>query len=296
MRTLLSALLALALTSGAVAEGATLHIACAANFRSTLAQLAEQYQAERGQRVLISSGSTGALYAQIVNGARFDLLLAADTWRPQRLAEQGLALESSLQTYAVGQLGLVSHSPLPASASAGTIRSLLGEDGARVALANPDTAPYGSAARQALQQLGLWTSSSGPAQSAADPHRTSAAPLAENIEPTDAAVARTVFASTIFANIIFANNVAQAFQFFSTGNTEFALVGSAQWRRWQQQYPDRVWLVPATFHAPLSHGAVIVNRGQAAGLARDFLDYLLSDGATAIIEAAGYQRPPGSRP
>jgi molybdate transport system substrate-binding protein len=140
-------------TLGAPAQADDVHVAVAANFLATLQALATDFQARTGHHLVISSGSTGKLYAQIKNGAPYDVLLAADTERPQRLEQEGLAVAGSRYTYAVGRLALWSRDPGRIDAqgkvlTSGSLRHL--------AIANPQTAPYGVAARQALEHLGVW--------------------------------------------------------------------------------------------------------------------------------------------
>jgi len=125
-----------------------LTVAVASNFARSAAELASRFEEETGIAVRLSNGSTGKLYAQIVNGAPFDLYLAADSQRPAQLEASGLAVAGSRFTYALGRLALWSakfddcHDALRA--------------GGWIALANPATAPYGRAAREYLEAAGHW--------------------------------------------------------------------------------------------------------------------------------------------
>src|SRR5262245_44998419 len=130
----------------------TVHVALAANFANVQAQLAQRFTARTGDSVRASTGATGQLYAQIKNGAPFDVLLAADAERPRRLEEEGLAVRESRFTYAIGRLAL--YAPrLKATQSAGP--ELLAGNVSHIAIANPETAPYGAAALQVLRSLHL---------------------------------------------------------------------------------------------------------------------------------------------
>ncbi len=128
-------------------------VAVAANFLGGLRDLAPAFTAASGHRLKISAGSTGKLYAQIRNGAPFDVFLAADAERPLRLEREGLAVAGSRFTYAVGRLVL--WSPRPGRFDDGLAWLRAGEF-RRIALANPATAPYGRAARQFLEGHRLW--------------------------------------------------------------------------------------------------------------------------------------------
>ena len=124
-------------------------VAVAANFLRPAEVLAEAYEAASGHEISLASGSTGQHYAQIVHGAPYDLFLAADEARPALLTADGLAGEP--ETYAVGRLAYVSPMFDP------TLEWFEGVDEAElIAIANPDLAPYGRAAREALEAKDLW--------------------------------------------------------------------------------------------------------------------------------------------
>lgn len=134
------------------ASAAEVRVAVAANFTHTLEQLQARFEKTTPHRVVMISGSTGKLFAQITTGAPFDVFLSADTEAPARLVESGQAVAHSQFTYARGRLVLWSaHAEAvrdaPQSLRTGT---------QRVALANPKHAPYGRAAEQALRALQLW--------------------------------------------------------------------------------------------------------------------------------------------
>ncbi|MCP3667724.1 MAG: molybdate ABC transporter substrate-binding protein [Gammaproteobacteria bacterium] len=141
------------LTAGnALAE--EIHIAVASNFTDTLKKISSRFEANTGNKVTLVFGSTGRHYAQIKNGAPFELFFAADTRRPRLLDEEGIALPSSRFTYAIGKVVL--WSPQPGLVDkAGQI---LDSDKFRyLAVANPKLAPYGRAAQQVLEGRELWT-------------------------------------------------------------------------------------------------------------------------------------------
>jgi molybdate transport system substrate-binding protein len=138
------------------AESAT--VAVAANFVAPLERLKTSFEHATAHRLVLVSGSTGQLYAQIVNRAPFDVLLAADKEHPQRLVAAGVADGATRFTYAVGRLALwtrdTRRAPLePAALGRGDYRWL--------AIANPELAPYGLAAEQTLRALGLWATLQG---------------------------------------------------------------------------------------------------------------------------------------
>lgn len=136
------------------AQGGEVQVAVAANFTAPMAAIADAFTAATGHRVLVSSGSTGVLFAQIRQGAPFDILLAADQVSPARLEREGLAVSGTRRTYAVGRLMLWSARPDLVDDRGEVLRT-----GAfrHLAIADPDLAPYGAAAAEVLTALQLDT-------------------------------------------------------------------------------------------------------------------------------------------
>ncbi|MCJ8322201.1 MAG: molybdate ABC transporter substrate-binding protein, partial [Colwellia sp.] len=133
-----------------------LRIAVASNFSPILEQLIAQFTERTHIPVQIISGSSGTLFLQISHGAPFDVFLSADSTRPQKLKEASLTVENSLQTYAYGQLALWSNNEV---VTLEALASLINKQ--RFAIANPQTAPYGKAAKETLKSLNLWTQVQG---------------------------------------------------------------------------------------------------------------------------------------
>lgn len=163
-------------------------VAVASNFLAPLKALVAAYEQDHPDRIRISAGSTGKLYAQIVNGAPFDLFLAANAREPERLAETGAAVADSRFTYARGQLALwaggqpLAAAEMPAGICQGDYR--------RLAIANPKTAPYGAAALQVLDALDC--------------------------------------TAAVQAKLIRGENISQAYQFVASGNADYGFVALSQ--------------------------------------------------------------------
>ncbi len=132
-----------------LATAGEVKVAVAANFTPAMKETATAFTAATGHQAIISYGSTGKLYAQIIHGAPFEVFLAADQVRPKLLAEAGLA--ETPFTYAVGRLVLWSTDPTRVDDKGEVLKS---GDFARLAIVNPKTAPYGAAAVQVMQSLG----------------------------------------------------------------------------------------------------------------------------------------------
>jgi molybdate transport system substrate-binding protein len=204
-------------------------VAVAANFTGTARQVADAFEQASGHDVKLVAGSTGKHFAQIVNGAPFDVLLAADRERAERLEREGRVRPGSRFTYALGRLALWH----PAAGPSGTDDRVLGTgDFRHLALANPRLAPYGLAARQTLEHLGLW--------------------------------------DRLQERMVFGENVGQAFSFVDSGAAELGFVALAQLRQAGAK-ANAWWAVPASHHAPIEQQAVLLSDVPSAVAFLEFL-------------------------
>ncbi len=153
MNRLLTMLAAIALAVCATGpQAGEVSVAVAANFTAPMQKIALAFEQDTGHKALLAFGSTGKFYAQIKNGAPFEVLLAADDETPARLEQEGLGATGSRYTYAVGRLVLYSATP-------GLVDDkglVLASSFTRLSVADPKLAPYGAAAVQALTALGHW--------------------------------------------------------------------------------------------------------------------------------------------
>ncbi|QIL81237.1 molybdate ABC transporter substrate-binding protein [Diaphorobacter sp. HDW4A] len=142
---------ALALALLPAAHAGEVAVAVAANFTAPMNKLAAMFEKAIGDKVVISSGATGKFYAQIVNGAPFDVLLAADDTTPEKLEKEGKAVKDTRYTYAIGKLVLWS----PQGNYVDGEGKVLTSDFTHISIANPKLAPYGAAAMETLEKLKL---------------------------------------------------------------------------------------------------------------------------------------------
>lgn len=147
---LLGAVLALLLSATVRAE--TVQVAVAANFTEPMKAIAADFAKDTGHTAQLTFGSTGKFYAQIRNGAPFDVFLSADEATPARLEKEGVAVPGSIFTYATGRLVLWSAKPGLVDAQGEVLKK---NEFRNIAIASPKLAPYGAAAVQTLTQLGL---------------------------------------------------------------------------------------------------------------------------------------------
>lgn len=133
-------------------HAAEVKVAVAANFTAPMQRIAQLFEAETGHKAVLSFGATGALYAQVKNGAPFQVFLSADAKTPEKMENEGLAVAGSRFTYAVGKLALWSRDPALVDGQGEVLRTGGFE---RIALANPKLAPYGAAAVETMTRLGV---------------------------------------------------------------------------------------------------------------------------------------------
>jgi molybdate transport system substrate-binding protein len=241
----------LSVFGGAPARAETAAVAVATNFLKPLESLAADFKAATGHDLVISGGSTGKLYAQIKEGAPFDVFLAADAERPARLANEGLAVADSRFTYAQGRLVLLSRDP--ATTGQDCLAALRASTG-KVAIANPATAPYGAAAKAAIVALDL-----------------------------EAALAdRLVQGEDIGQTFAFVDTENAAFGFVALAQIAGEPSGSRQGCRWD---------VPADTHAPIDQQAALLAHGADNPAATAFIAWLRGDEAKVAIRAFGYATP-----
>ena len=240
-RALLAALLGLVVSPPA-ARAETATVAVAANFTVTLERLAADFAGDGAHAIRIVTGSTGKLYTQILHGAPFDLFLAADTLRPDLLVSGGQAQDR--RTYAVGRLALWSRE---GEASEAALRTA-----PRLAIPNPDLAPYGAAAMEVLAHFGR-VGADAPA-------------------------------------LVTGENVGQALAMLATGNVDHGLVPLSIRVNPAFDGLGHLWPIPAEAHAPVRQDAVLLKRGARNPAAVAFFAFLGSQAARAIIVADGYEQ------
>ena len=144
--------LAACLTMAVSAHAGEVSVAVAANFTAPMQKIASLFEQDTGHKATLAFGSTGRFYAQIKNGAPFDLLLSADDETPAKLAKEGLAVDASRFTYAIGKLALWSKQPGLVDAQGLVLKSGTFD---KIAVADPKLAPYGAAAVEVMTQLGV---------------------------------------------------------------------------------------------------------------------------------------------
>lgn len=250
MSRLLTTLLALCLTLPAGA--ATLTLAAASDLATCLEPLNAGFvRLHPDAGIKVSLGSSGNFHAQISQGAPFDLFLSADMNYPRELIRTGMADADTLTPYAVGRLALWTlRTDLDLKVG---LAALTGPGIARIAIANPAHAPYGRAAKAALEKAGLW--------------------------------------DAVSARIVAGDNVSQAVQFVESGNADAGLIAWSLLQSPRLKDKGRYFLLPLDSHPRLEQGAVVTAHGRDNALAYDYIRYLRSPAARAILDRYGFTLP-----
>ena len=229
------------------AAAETALVAVATNFSEVIDVLKVDFETITNHELTVITGSTGKLYAQIINGAPFDVFLAADQSYPERLITDGQAVGPQF-TYATGQLALWS-----ADADRIGVDGLqaLTEPYRRLAIANPQLAPYGVAAKEALISLGLL----------------------EELQD----------------RIVMGENIGQTHALIASGNAELGIVALAYAISPRNAAAGSYWVVPANLYAPIRQDAALTKHAKDNSAALAFFDYLRTDTTKEIIRSYGYE-------
>jgi molybdate transport system substrate-binding protein len=249
-------LLAIAVALGGFCQAQTrpvqVAVAAAGDLRGVLEELKAGFEAGHpGVQLQLSYGASGSLTAQILQGAPFDVFLAADEGFPAQLQKAGLTEVPF--PYAMGSLVLWVRKDLALDPARDGWKVLLSPSVKKVSTANPRTAPYGRSAEAALRSAGIY--------------------------------------DQVKARLVFADNIAQAAQFLQTGAAEAGLVSAAQANNPVLRQQGAVWTVPAAAYPPLRQAGVILKRSPAQDQARAFRDFIVGPDAQAVLARHGYGKP-----
>ena len=237
------------------AQAQSLRIAAASDLQFALGDLAAQYEKQSGEKLAITYGSSGNFFAQIQNGAPFDLFFSADTAYPQKLIESGFAEPDSRYTYAFGRIvvWLPFESPLtPAKLQWNT---LLDARIQKIAIANPDHAPYGRAAVAALQNAGLY--------------------------------------ERLKSRLVYGENISQAAQFVLSGSAQAGILALSLAAA-PAMKSGKYWEIPRDLYPPLEQAVVLLKSSPNKPAARAFLAFLRMEPARATLARYGFTLPVAS--
>jgi len=234
-------------------SAAELTVAAAADLNPALKDIADSFEKLTGVKVRLSFGASGALTQQIQNGAPFDVFFSADMDYPRQLIASGNADGASLYEYAVGKLVLWVPADSPLDVEHQGMNILLDPAVKKIAIANPQHAPYGRAAVAALKHAGIY--------------------------------------DRVADRLVMGENVSQAAQFAESGNAQAGFVALAHALAPAMQGKGRYWEVPAEDYPPLAQGVVVISNSRHKSEAAKFLEYIKTKAAGDVLREYGFTLP-----
>jgi len=230
-------------------------VAAAADMSAALPEVAAQYKKRTGQDIKLTFGSSGNLTNQIENGAPFDVFFSADEDYPKQLIDKGLAEKDTLYRYAVGRLVLWIPNDVRLDLQKVGMQALLDPSVKRIAIANPQHAPYGRAAEAALRHFGIY--------------------------------------DQVAAKLVLGENVSQAAQFVESGNAQAGLIALSHALAPAMKGKGQYWMVPLDAYPTLNQAAVVISLSKQKEAARKFLEFMRGAEATSLLENYGFSLPRG---
>jgi molybdate transport system substrate-binding protein len=229
-----------------------IRVAAAADLEFAMKDVAAQFEKQTGTKVEVTYGSSGNFFSQLQNGAPFDLFFSADIDYPRKLEAAGLAEPGTVYRYGIGRIAIWT----PADAKLDVVRlgwkTLLDPSVQKIAIANPEHAPYGRAAVAALQGAGIY--------------------------------------DQVKAKLVYGENISQAAQFVQSGNAQAGIVavslavspGMKEGKRWE---------IPVDLHPSIEQAAILLKASKNKTGARAFLEFVKSERGRATLSQYGFTIP-----
>jgi molybdate transport system substrate-binding protein len=228
-----------------------IRVAAASDLNAALPDLMVRFSATHAADVVVSYGSSGTFYMQLLNGAPFDLFLSADVAYPHQLAERGLTLPGSDFTYATGRIVVWAPASSPLDVEHLGVRAVTDPTVRRVAIANPEHAPYGRAAVAALRKAGVY--------------------------------------DAVQSRLVLGENVAQALQFVQSGAAEVGIVALSLARAPNVRSTGKWFEIPADDYPRIDQGGVIMKAPSSVDAAQAFRAFLTSADGREVLKKYGFR-------
>lgn len=227
-------------------------VAAASDLNFAIKELIVLYERETGHHVKLSLGSSGNFYAQLQQGAPFDLYFSADIGYPRKLEEAGLTVPGTLYRYAVGRVVLWAPKTSPLDVSKGL--TILREPTVKkIAIANPKHAPYGRAAVAAMEHMQVY--------------------------------------ADVKDRLVLGENISQAAQFIESGACDVGIIALSLALAPAMKERGTFWEIPADAHPPLEQGAIILKQSKHQDAARQFLNFMKSPQGQEVMTRYGFTLP-----
>jgi molybdate transport system substrate-binding protein len=230
----------------------TVTVAAASDLTYAMNEIAANFEKTTGCAVRLSMGSSGNFLTQIENGAPFDVFFSADIAYPRKLEAEGLAAPGSTYLYAIGKIVLWTRQDSGLDIGKG-ISALRDPAVKKIAIANPEHAPYGRAAEEALRQSGLYDAVKG--------------------------------------RLVLGENISQAAEFVESGNADAGILALSLVLSPAMKDKGRAWNIPENLYSPIQQGVVVLRVAPNAQGAQQFLDYIKMPATTALLERYGFVLP-----
>lgn len=234
------------------AQEREIRVAAAADLKFTMSELAQQFERNSQTKVSVTYGSSGNFFAQIQNGAPFDLFLSADIEYPRKLEASGFAEPGTLYEYAVGRIVIWAPRQTPTDLKNQGWNALLSLAVQRIAIANPEHAPYGRAAVAAMQKAGVY--------------------------------------EQVKFRLVYGENISQAAQFVQSGNAQIGIIAKSLALSPEMKNGE-IWEIPADMHPPIEQAAIVLKNAKNKQGAQKFLDFLKSESGRRVLEKHGFVVP-----
>ena len=235
----------------------TVTIAAASDLTDAMNEIATNFEKQSGCAVRVSTGSSGNFLSQIENGAPFDVFFSADIEYPKKLEAEGLAAPESTYLYAVGKIVLWIRNDSGLDISKG-LNMLRDSSIQRVAIANPQHAPYGRAAQESMRKAGVY--------------------------------------DTIKDRLVLGENISQAAQFVESGNADAGILALSLALSSELKENGRYWTIPQNLYAPIEQGVVVLRAAKNPEGAAELLAYIKTPAAAALLARYGFVLPAKVRP
>jgi molybdate transport system substrate-binding protein len=239
------------------AQGQEIRVAAAADLNFAMVDLSGQFEKQTGVKVNVTSGSSGNFFSQIQNGAPFDLFFSADMEYARKLAAAGFAEPETLREYALGRIVIWAPAGTKPDVAKQGWNALLDASVQKIAIANPEHAPYGRAAVSALQKAGIY--------------------------------------EQVKKKLVYAENISQAAQFVQSGNAQAGIIALSLAIS-PAMKEAKIWEIPAETYQPIEQGAVVLKSAKSKNAARAFLEFVSSAAGRKILEKYGFAIPAAMQP
>ena len=234
------------------AQAQQIRVAAAADLKFAMQDVTAQFEKHTGTKVDVTYGSSGNFFSQIQNGAPFDLFFSADIEYPRKLEAAGLGEPGTLYEYAVGRIVIWMAADSKVDVTKDGWKALLDHRAQKIAIANPEHAPYGRAAVAALQEAGIY--------------------------------------EQVKSKLVYGENISQAAQFVQSGNAQAGVLAMSLAVS-PPMKDGKWWEIPAEMHPPIEQGAIVLKNAKNKDGARAFMEFVKSKTGRATLAKYGFTFP-----